>query len=289
MVAAGMLLCSFEVHQSSCSSSQWTWYVAGVKEVLSTASFGTSLPDSDLAILIDWVYYHDVLARFTLRHWSGENTTIPSCPGTDVGTQLLPGDTPFPTNNHVSHSASPTLAILELLSMFCDTIPKKPYDDMSVEEVHNYKSFLMMLDWRLRVIPVSAMVIGTSEMTMIMELYQLAALVYLNRVSEDLLDQSARTQQQIDRAFSIFSELSSCERQFPLFILGCEARTDDQRAIVLDLIARTEKGTSSRPIIQVKILIHAMWAQDDLADQELNYWDKLSSIISACSIMPSLV
>ena len=106
---------------------------------------------------------------------------------------------------------------------------------------------------------------------------------------KDLLDQSARTQQQIDRAFSIFSELSSCKRQFPLLILGCEARTDQQRAIVLDLIARTEKGTSSRPIIQVKILIHAMWAQDDLADQELNYWDKLSSIISACSIVPSLV
>jgi hypothetical protein len=203
--------------------------------------------------------------------------------------QVLPGNTPFPTNNHVSHSASPTLAILELLSKFSDTIPTKPHDDMSVEEVHNYKSFLMMLDWRLRIIPVSATVIETSEMTMIMELYQLAALVYLNRVSEDLLDQSARTQQQIDRAFSIFSELRSCERQFPLFILGSEARTDDQRAIVLDLIARTEKGTSSRPIIQVKILIHAMWAQDDLADQELNYWDKLSSIISACSIMPSLV
>jgi hypothetical protein len=172
--------------------------------------------------------------------------------------------------------------------MLCDTIPAKPYHYMSVEEVHNYKSFLMMLDWRLRVIQVSDMVLGTSEMIRIMELYQLAALVYLNRVSEDLLDQSARTQQQIDKAFSIFSELSSCERQFPIFILGCEARTDDQRAIVLDLIARTKKGTSSRPITQVKLLLHAMWAQDDLADQELNYWDKLSTIISACSIMPSL-
>jgi hypothetical protein len=172
--------------------------------------------------------------------------------------------------------------------MFCDAIPTKPHD-MSIEEVNNYKSFLMMLDWRLRTISVSTPIMGTSEMAIITELYQLAALVYLNRVSEDLLDQSARTQQQIDRAFSIFSELSSCERQFPLFILGCEARTDDQRAIVLDLIARTQKRASSRPIIHVKILIHAMWAQDDLADQELNYWDKLSSIISACSIMPSLV
>jgi hypothetical protein len=25
--------------------------------------------DKDLAILLDWVYYQDVLARFSLRHW----------------------------------------------------------------------------------------------------------------------------------------------------------------------------------------------------------------------------
>jgi hypothetical protein len=143
------------VHQSSCTSSQWTWYVAGVKSVLSTASFssfGKSLPHGDLAILIDWVYYHDVLARFTLRHWSGETATVSpscsSCLGTDVGTQVLPGDTPFPTNTHVSHSASPIMAVLELLSMICDAIPAKPRDDMSIEEARDYKTFLMMLDWK---------------------------------------------------------------------------------------------------------------------------------------------
>lgn len=34
--------------------------------------------DGDLAALLDWVYYHDVLARFSLRHWHRESTGKPS-------------------------------------------------------------------------------------------------------------------------------------------------------------------------------------------------------------------
>ncbi|KAF2425545.1 hypothetical protein EJ08DRAFT_400325 [Tothia fuscella] len=37
-VAAGMLLCLFEVHQSSCTSSEWMWYICGVKRVLTSGS-----------------------------------------------------------------------------------------------------------------------------------------------------------------------------------------------------------------------------------------------------------
>ncbi|OCK77727.1 hypothetical protein K432DRAFT_460009 [Lepidopterella palustris CBS 459.81] len=50
-----------------------------------------------------------------------------------------------------------------------------------------------MPDWRLRTIPASATAEGTSEMTTVVKLYQLAVLVYLNRVSENLLGQPART------------------------------------------------------------------------------------------------
>jgi hypothetical protein len=178
---------------------------------------------------------------------------------------------------------------LELLSNFCDIIPAKPYNALSIEESNSYKACLEVLDWRLRMIPVSATATETSEMASAVELYQLAVLVYLHRVSENLLDQPARTQQHIDRAFAIFSKLNSCERQFPIFILGSEATTDEQRAIVLDLISRTEKKTSSRSLNHVKILMLAMWAQNDLASRQLDYWDKLSSIISACLIVPSLV
>jgi hypothetical protein len=81
-ITTGMLLCSFEVHQSSCTSGQWIQYVGGVKTVIAASSVKTLLDfDSDVAALLDWVHYHDVLARFSLLHWKKEGTLeLPSIP-----------------------------------------------------------------------------------------------------------------------------------------------------------------------------------------------------------------
>ncbi len=123
---------------------------------------------------------------------------------------------------------------------------------------------------------------------LILELYQLAMLVYLNRANPRL-NPASRTQMQIDRGFEIFAQLRSCERQFPVFVLGCEARSDEQRAVLLDLISRTEKGVASRSFNYGRRLSQAVWAQDDLADGELDYLDKLSNAMSRCRIVPTLV
>lgn len=84
-IAAGMLLCSFEVHQSTCTSGQWTSYLGGVKSVLNASSIkALGQLVSDVAVLLDWVYYHDVLARFSLLHWKREGAPeLPPTP-TDV-------------------------------------------------------------------------------------------------------------------------------------------------------------------------------------------------------------
>lgn len=78
----GMLLCSFEVHQSSCTSGQWTGYLSGVKTVINASSIKTLLQlDSDVSVLLDWVHYHDVLARFSLLHWKRKGAPeLPSTP-----------------------------------------------------------------------------------------------------------------------------------------------------------------------------------------------------------------
>jgi hypothetical protein len=96
-------------------------------------------------------------------------------------------------------------------------------------------------------------------------------------------------QEYLDKAFAMLSALSACERQFPIFILGSEARTDHERAIVLDLMARTESRKSSRSLVHANLLVQAVWAQDDLAHAKLEYWKKMTAIISCCSIVPSLV
>ncbi|KAI1758517.1 fungal-specific transcription factor domain-containing protein [Hypoxylon sp. FL1150] len=275
-IAAGLLLCSFEIHQSSFASSQWTWYIRGVKEVIYKINLRRYWRDSEFTTLADWMYYQDVLARFSLRHWHGATgAEIPKSPP-DMCTEA-------------ALQAPSTFAILRLLSEVCDTVSTRPPDIASIDEYKGYKGFLQVLDWRIRNVPVPAAAGNGSEPASVVELYQLALLVYLHRLSGKVLDEPVRTQQRVDKAFAIFPQMESCERQFPVFVLGCEARTDEQRAVILDLIARTEKNVSSRSFLYVRLMLQAVWAQDDLADRELQYWDKLSSIISCASILPTFV
>ena len=96
--ATGMLLCSFEVHQSSCTSGQWTFYLGSVKTVLNASSIKTLRQlGSDVAVLLDWVHYHEVLARFSLLHWKIEEapelrSTPPDLFCSEVNTRQKPHD-----------------------------------------------------------------------------------------------------------------------------------------------------------------------------------------------------
>lgn len=64
-----------QCHQASMRSSHWLWYVCGSKSIIKAAGLDEMTQDKDLTVLIGWVHYCDVLARFSLRHWQ-PNLTI---------------------------------------------------------------------------------------------------------------------------------------------------------------------------------------------------------------------
>ncbi|KAK5266980.1 hypothetical protein LTR99_006062 [Exophiala xenobiotica] len=261
--------------------------------------------DPDVAALIHWVYYHDVLSRFTLRHRDSSDLSAMRISHTPPGTDIWPACSlafPHVTKSHpltdgdgsgspsssADNTKSVTQAALGLLSVICESVSRKTTSRMSIHELQEYKALVQVLDWRVRCLPIKRSGISAT-CAAIRELYQLAILVYLNRITDNILNQATRTHAYIDRAFQLFSNLSACERQFPLLILGVEARSDAERAIVLDLLARTEETISSRSTIHCTILIHAMWAQVDLGNEEFNYGETMTSLITSCINVPSLV
>jgi len=137
------------------------------------------------------------------------------------------------------------------------------------------KNRLTILEWKIRKIPTlkcdSDLPEVIREDAATLELFQLTMLVYLRRALGSSLRNSEDVRSSIDRAFTIFSRLRTLQRQFPLFILGSEARTDEDRMVVLDLISRSEEDTSVRSLRSMKRVIQSLWAQDDLAEQELDY------------------
>ncbi|SPO03144.1 uncharacterized protein DNG_05826 [Cephalotrichum gorgonifer] len=223
-IGAGMLLCSYEVHQSSCTSGHWTGYLSGVKTVISAFSVEKLLQfGSDAIVLLDWI----------------------------------------------SNLPPPIFSILNLLSQLCDAVSSSTIPPGTFDSAEDYKGFLRIMDWRIRSLPIRKATnnndnISEDEM-LTMQLFQLAMLLYLTRSSEGLIYQPITAQENIDKAFAIFPRLSSCKQQFPIHVIGCEARTDEQRAVILDIIFRTEKMSSSRSFNYCKRTLQAIWAQDDLA------------------------
>ena len=59
-----------------------------------------------------------------------------------------------------------------------------------------------------------------------LELYKLSALVYLFRASSALCSRTDRVQPLVDRALALMSQMDTCERTFPLLIIGAESRND---------------------------------------------------------------
>lgn len=180
--------------------------------------------------------------------------------------------------------------MLNLLSQVWDTVSSSAISPETSDDVHDHKSFVKLLDWRIRSLPIPIVREDSDDTTLVMKLYQLAMLLYLNRSSEGLIDQPIRTQQQIDQAFVILPRLSSCRQQFPIYIIGCESRTDEQRAVILDVILRTETLSSSRSFNHCKRLLQASWAQDDLAEwNNISYRSKLTSTIGLAEFVPAFV
>ncbi|KAJ0414191.1 hypothetical protein BJY00DRAFT_295510 [Aspergillus carlsbadensis] len=263
-VAAGMLLCSFEIHKASCTSSQWWCFVTGVKQVLNASALLPFRYDSTFTALMEWVFYHETLGRFSLLHWR-PSLHVEDAPHSAVcsGVDILPP------------SASNTL--LWLFKQVCFHLATNPDLTTSIAPLRS-------LARGIQTLPLP------EDPDQTLELFRLSILIYLARMTNTALEPTNTTQSHIKRAFTILRTLKSSPRQLPLFILGCEARSDEERCTILELIARTENSASSRSTFIVRALTKAVWVQDDLAgERELDYRGKMDAIVSVCSLLPTFV
>ncbi len=52
------------------NSGEWLWYIRGATEIVQRARLGNqSNSNIDYGDLLDWVYFHDSMSRFTRYHW----------------------------------------------------------------------------------------------------------------------------------------------------------------------------------------------------------------------------
>ncbi|RAQ42686.1 hypothetical protein AFGD_010094 [Aspergillus flavus] len=233
-VAACMLLCAFEIHTASCTSSEWWCFVNGVKQVLNASALLPFRNDSSFAALLDWVFHHETLGWFSFLHWRPEiqlqeNCRSAFCTGRDY---LLP------TSSN---------KLLRLFKECCYILGMNSDLGPLLSRLHTLAENIANLH-----LP------DTPHRTTL-ELFRLSMLIWLNRMTGATLEPQSTTDARVQRALHILSDLKTCPRQLPLFIIGCEARTDEDRCMILELMNRTEASASSRSMFIVKALTEAVW------------------------------
>ncbi|KAL9115145.1 MAG: hypothetical protein Q9227_000939 [Pyrenula ochraceoflavens] len=314
-IAAGILLCTFEVgaNPSSCyvelishlqvqqtseNSSQWIGHICGAKDVIKAVQEESHAPGSDSSIILGWVYYCDVLARFCLRHWrtpmvkhTANALGFDPTKSRDCAIQYLIARTSFSwTIPNITNHCHPVLACL---SEICDTL-LYPWDPLYHADGYQYS--LEKLQSNLMNMEITGPDPEPSpqppleSVGQILELFRLAGLVYLERASKNFSGQSTELNQWAEKAFSIFSELQYCRHPFPIFIFGCEAHDDDRRMVILDLITRTEQHPHIRNLQDTRELLQSAWIHEDLeVDREVEYIRKLNLVLSSSDVVPSFM
>ncbi|KAF5005113.1 hypothetical protein FDECE_8433 [Fusarium decemcellulare] len=273
-VAAGMLLCTLEIQQSSAESSHWLWYVCGSKKIIKTAHLDETAHDDDFTTLIGWVQYCDVLARFSLRHWQ-PSLIVPE------GSANITFEAFQPAVCSEAQVYSLSRSRLEETADLCDAVV--PPSDPRYYEV-DYREYLKVLEWRLRTIPIKGPKdAAATDSHELVELYQLATLVYLRRASMGITPERPQTVKWVHRGLGLLKDFKTCAHPFPLLIFGCEAYTDEERASILELISRTEISTPFRNLGFVKAILQTIWVQNDLAEGQLEYIQNLGVVLSSTS------
>ncbi|KAK1249571.1 hypothetical protein MKX08_009574 [Trichoderma sp. CBMAI-0020] len=280
--ATCMLLATFEAQHHSESSGQWVLYVNGAKHIVQTTGLDERSDQVELNPVLDWIYYLDIMSLFVMRHWR-HLSTLPHSTADKVSP--CRGKSPLLLNRTTS-----LRTVLEPIAAVCDILVE-PHDPRA--QVTEYQNKLRSLERTLinNPMPKTTVIESDEGEDITVELYHLATLVYLFNASASSRTLDHQIGGLIDRGFYLIRKLSTCERSFPLLILGSEARNDEDRMLLLELIHRTEARHNDSNLMRIKAGLEMVWSQRDLeADEEeysdLRYLHRLDTVISsACNVI----
>lgn len=146
------------------------------------------------------------------------------------------------------------------------------------EEWHNVENRLANLDQRLDASYANQL--SQHQRNMILttaELYRIATFLYLQRTCNTNQVHELRAVY-LDQSFQVLRSLDLCTSPWPLFVIACEAETDNQRIEILRTLDSMERERYIGNIFVLRTIIESFWKQQDLhADSgrppNLKWWD----------------
>ncbi|EGR47030.1 uncharacterized protein TRIREDRAFT_109410 [Trichoderma reesei QM6a] len=286
LMAASMLLNIYETLNFDTSELSWSIFFCGTKRIVNLVTKTDDTFFGDEALIIDWIFYHDVMYKFSIRHWREKNTD-----------QIL-----LASQRKVLSKAvfSPERQVivpilgcsLELLDLLCQTIDAvyEP-DDPNLQSESHLKQ-IRSLEIRLKSLQQRQSSISplntpdSNQETTVAELYRLAAIIYLLRMAKGEPDNAKSVLQVVDQAYETLNRLEYCERPWPLFVVALEARSEEHRRDMLRVLGKSLEKRPLGPMALVNRMIPDAWTQQDLREAAVDPFTLYGMIISRHRVPP---
>ncbi|CAM1501635.1 Fc.00g036190.m01.CDS01 [Cosmosporella sp. VM-42] len=293
-IAASMLLSLFEALDKSGTIGNWSIYFDGCLMIINSNCQKHQTFEGDEATLLDWVFYHSVMYKFSVTHWLQRTRQQEAI----IKREMVVSNPIFSPQRHIIHSTlGCSLELLDLLGQIFDLVRNRQATEFPSKE---YECTIACLDRRLRAIDQRLCsgidneefhVVGSRKhYTLTARLFQLSGLIYLDRVARGSPITSTFSRAAAEEAFGILKDTGICERPFPLFILSIQSESDKNRLLMLDVLERTRKERPLSNLAVTEQLMCKAWAQKDLhGGEDMDALFLLNTIFSANDSPPSLV
>ncbi|KAK0710308.1 fungal-specific transcription factor domain-containing protein [Lasiosphaeria miniovina] len=307
-MAASMLLNIYESLNFDASSLSWAIFFCGVKKIANLVHRPHTTYEGDPALILDWVFYHDTFYKFSIRHWPKKQDQQVQLAAEE---KIISKAVFSPMRQTILKSSGCSLEMLDIICHVIDAVRDRDGPNhLSAEHLGIIRTLQLRLDRVKQVLRISStdarsLTSGEDNEEEIgaeiqkppahpweqrADLYRLAAYIYLERMALCRPRGDPKVASLIDQAMSLLSTLGICERPWPVFVIALEARTDEERRGIVDLLGTASdlKPLGSIPLL--KRMIHAAWVQQDLGlggDGGLDALPVYNAVISGNRVPPA--
>ncbi|CAH0003788.1 unnamed protein product [Clonostachys byssicola] len=275
-IAASMLLSMYEIltqpNDLHDMMQRWTVYFNGCIMIFQSPNFSINNYDGEAETLLDWVSYYSVFFKLCIIHWFQRQS---SSQGVLDHETTLSWATLQPRSSLIKSSFGCSLGLLRLLHRSIElACARNESESLS----HSHEILAAANDLEHEIDTCQQLVCDTVDKTgddgpgtwkhysAVARLFQLSALIYLDRVVRGLPASSLLSQQSAKEAFTIMQDLKMCERPFPLLMLALQAQGDDERRIILTVLENATRQRELGDLTMTESVVRTIWAQQDLQD-----------------------
>lgn len=286
-LVATMLLYHYEGGAlESSRQGIWVTFFCAVKRIINTSPAMDKLIRREYSVFLDWIFYHEAMAEFTVRHWK---VPYEGCGFAPMARSAWDVDG---IGRPVEEGIGCSTDVLELLVHACRQAIVAPCPEMAYTAAELQHATVLeqristaMGDFGPIPAPTTA---PRNRRTMVSDLYRVACLIYVNRAMHRVSGTEFGHRRLVREGMLLLGELETCQSAWPLFVIGCEAVSDEQRLAILHVCERSRRDPRQRSshIDSTQCLVEAVWNQRDLDEEgQIEYMTILDTVIGGLSTL----